>query len=146
MRLQSGHRFLLPMFVVFVITGLCGLSWADEAVVLPKGLFRLYVDTHWYLPFEQRFDKDGNAVNYAAPFNTQLNSILIPGLAPLNAFVPGGVASFGQSEVTFKRNLTEQVIQLAYGATDRLTIGINIPYFWAQNDVTANVNSAPGSG
>jgi hypothetical protein len=145
-KLQSRHKFLAILVLVFVILSVNSVCLADEAVVLPKGLFRFQADTHWYLPFDQRFDKDGNAVDYAAPFNTQLNSVLIPGLAPLNGFVPGGVASFGQSQLTFKRHLTETFFQLAYGATDRLSLGINIPYFWAQNDVTANVNSAPGSG
>src|SRR4029077_15385054 len=121
-------------------------SFADDAVVLPKGLFRFYVDTHWYIPFEQRFNKDGGAEDYAKPYNTQLNSVLLPSLAPLNAFVPGGVASFGQSQVTFKRNLTEQFFQLAYGLTDQISLGVNIPYFWADNEANFSVNSAPGSG
>jgi hypothetical protein len=121
-------------------------SFSDDAVVLPKGLSRIFVDTHFYLPFDQRYDAEGNAVQYAAPFNTQLNSILIPSLAPLNAFVPGGVASFGQSNVSINRHLTEMIIQPAYGLTDRLSVGVNIPYFYYRNDVNASVNSAPGSG
>src|ERR1041385_3759275 len=89
------------------------VSRADEAVVLPKGMGRIFVDSHFYLPFDKRFDQNGNAVPYAQPFNTSLNSVLIPSLSPLNAFVPGGVASFGTSNVSVKRHLKEFLIQPA---------------------------------
>jgi len=122
------------------------VSRADEAVVLPKGMGRIFVDSHFYLPFDKRFDQNGNAVPYAQPFNTSLNSVLIPSLSPLNAFVPGGVASFGTSNVSVKRHLKEFLIQPAYGLTDRLSIGVNIPYSSVENDVGASVNSSAASG
>jgi hypothetical protein len=125
---------------------LCPPASGDDAVVLPKGLFRLYADTHFYIPFDERYDQEGNAVKYAAPFNTSLNSVLIPSLAPLNPFVPGGIANFGTSNVTFDRHLQESIFQLAYGLTDRLSIGINVPYFWMKNEVNASVDSSPTSG
>lgn len=137
---------LLCVTVLFSILAYGTSGWADDAVVLPKGLFRFYVDTHWYIPFEQRFNKDGGAEDYAKPYNTPLNSVLLPSLKPFNAVVPGGVASFGQSQVTFKRELTEQFYQLAYGLTDQISLGVNIPYFWANNEANFSVNSAPGSG
>ena len=33
----------------------------------------------------------------------------------------------------------------AYGFTDRLTAGVDIPYYWARNRVKASLNSGPGS-
>jgi hypothetical protein len=36
-------------------------------------------------------------------------------------------------------------VTAAYGLTDRLTLGIDLPYYWVHNDVDISVNSAPGS-
>lgn len=140
-----GRRFI---FVGVLAAGvaLSTPAYSDDAAVLPKGTFRFFADTHFYQPFDERFDKDGHAVKYAQPFNAPLNSVLIPSLAPLNGFVPGGVASFGTSKVTFDRHLQESIFQLAYGASDRLSLGVNIPYFWMQNTVNASVDSSASSG
>lgn len=148
-RLNQARAWRVVVVVGIFLLGLVPqqASLADDAVVLPKGLSRLFVDTHFYIPFDKRFDKDGNAVPYAQPFNTSLNSVLIPALTPLNAFFgPGGIASFGKSNVSVERNLTEMIFQPAYGVTDRLSLGVNIPYFQYKNEVNASVDSSASSG
>lgn len=108
-------------------------SRADEAVVLPKGLFQLKVDTNFYFDFDQRWDRDGNLVPYAAALNRSLN------------FGPGGL-SFGRSSGTVTRELTEMFIQGAYGLTNRLSIGFILPYFYMKNRVDVAVDGSPATG
>ena len=141
----ARNRAILVSGAILFLAFSAGSAFGDDAVVLPKGLWRFFADTHFYMPFDERFNHDGKAVPYSQPFNGPLNSTVIPSLAPLNAFV-GGNASFGQSNVLFERHLQETFFQLAYGLTDRLSVGVNIPYFWMENRVDASVNSALGSG
>jgi len=118
---------LLMMLIITVST-----CYADDAVVLPKGRWRILVDTHFYLPFDERYNRNGDAELYAKPFNTTLGS---------NIGLPAGL-NLGTTQVTFIRKLTEIFIQPAYGVTDKLSLGLIIPYYWFKNKVTANVDSS----
>jgi hypothetical protein len=117
----------------------------DDAVVLPKGFTRLYFDANFFIPFSTRFNNNGDTEPLGADLTTPLNSQVFTALAPLNAFV-GGLATFGNSNVTIERNLQQYLFQPAYGLTDRLSVGMNIPYVWVKNNVTATVDSSAASG
>lgn len=66
---------------------------------------------------------------------------MFPALAPLDPLVPG-LPSLGRSVVSFEWDLVFADVSLLYGLTDRLTVGINIPYRYARNDVEARVDPA----
>jgi hypothetical protein len=117
----------------------------DDAVVLPKGYFRLMFDGQFFIPFSNRYNNNGDSVPLGQPYSVALNSQTFPALAPLNPFV-GGNATFGNSQVDIKRHLQQYLFQPAYGVTDRFTIGMNIQYVSVRNEVNANVDSSLASG
>lgn len=136
--------------VVFVLSALAlcpvSIASAQDASVLPKGTFSFGVDNRFYFPTDQRFGPHGNAEDLAGAFNNRaLDASVFPSLSALNPLVPGGRASIGDSSVHFEYDYNILVFTPAYGVTDRLTIGAEIPYYWVHNNVHASVNSAPGS-
>jgi hypothetical protein len=137
----------LVVFILFALS-LCtaSLAVAYDAGVLPKGVFSLGVENRFYFSTDQRFGPHGNAEDLAGAFdNRALDSSVFPSLAALNPLVPGGHASIGDSSVHFEYDYNILLFTPAYGVTDRLTIGAEIPYYWVQNNVNASVNSGPGS-
>jgi len=125
--------FCLPLAIIPEAFARVG----DDAVVLPKGYSRLFFDAEFYIPFEKRYDSNGNVEALGADFNTNLNSSVFPALA---GFGPG--ATLGQSVVSYKRYLQQYLLQPAYGLTDRLTIGANIPYVSIKNDIGASLDTS----
>lgn len=123
---------------------LVDVSYADDASVLPKGVFRAEVDAEFFFPTDERFGPGGKVENVAVDFNRSLNSSVFSALAALDRLV-GGKASLGDSVVSFKYELTSLTFNLQYGLTDRVTLGVKIPYWWGMNKVKAQLNSGPGS-
>jgi len=137
---------LIVLIVSALALGLSSIASADDASVLPKGRFSLGVENRFYFPATQRFGPDGDKEDLASAFNNRaLDSSVFPALGPLNAFFPGGRASLGDSMVHFEYHYNILAFAPAYGVTDRLTIGAEIPYYWVHNNVNASVNSGPGS-
>jgi len=123
-------------FCLFFFVRMVGLSYADSAEVLPKGIFRTNIETNLYFPVEKRFDPDGHTEDVSHDFNSTLNSNIFPALSPLDNIMGGpGSAIIGTSIVSFKYNFTDLMIGLQYGVTDRLTVGVKVPYWWQKTDV-----------
>jgi hypothetical protein len=120
------------------------IAHADDAIVLPRGVSRVSLASNFYLPFSQRYNPDGKVEDIAADFNTSLDSRVLRALAPLNPLV-GGMASLGDTTVSFDYDLTILYFEAGYGITDRLTAGIRLPYWWLTNTVGGELNSGPGS-
>jgi outer membrane putative beta-barrel porin/alpha-amylase len=141
---MSGMRRLA---VIALVGSLCGpaVARADDALVLPKGRSAVSAENLFYIPTGQRFNPHGNPEDIAAGFNDRrLDSSVFPLLQPLDPFV-GGRASIGDSNLRFKYEFDILNFGFAYGVTDRLTVGVEIPYYWVHNSVKASVNSDPGS-
>ena len=122
----------------------CFAAHADDAIVLPRGVSRVSIASNFFLPFSKRYNSDGKVEDIATDFNTSLNSRIFPALAPLNPLV-GGMASLGDTTVSFEYDLTILYFEMGYGITDRLTAGIRLPYWWLTNTVRGRLNSGPGS-
>ena len=140
----------MPAFI-FVLTLASLMLWfsapgyADDADVLPKGRTTFILENRSFLPIKERFNPDGKAEPIASAFeNRALDSSVFSLLAPLDPLV-GGRASIGDAQVRFEYGSNILSLTGAYGVTDRLTVGVDIPYHWVSNDVKASVNSAPGS-
>ena len=116
---------------------------ADDATVLPKGVFSLRLDSQFYFPIEKRFDVDGDTEDLAADFNTDLNSSVFPQLGLIEqAFgMPAGSASIGDSEVSLEYDVKIFDLYFFYGLTDRLSVGAKIPYWTFRSDVDAEVDN-----
>lgn len=135
--LNRSAFFALNRAIALIITVTVSwspIAYSGDAAVLPKGRWRLLVDTHFIIPFDRRYDREGNAVLYAEAFNKSLDSTVF------SALPPG--ASLGRSIVSFERHITESYIQPAYGVTDKLSIGLIIPYFWYENRVSASIDTS----
>lgn len=114
---------------------------ADNAAVLPKGIWNATVNPQIYLPVTEKFDNSGHVVPVAQDYNTNLNSNIFTGLKLIEkAFhMAPGSASLGVSKVKFDYDFLLFDFLAAYGVTDRLTIGIKIPYWRVTNHVTADL-------
>lgn len=128
-------------FLILVFT-IHGVSYGDSAQVLPKGVFSASLSSNIYFPIDKRYDPDGNVEDVAANFNTTLDSSVFPALAPFEG-PPFNLssASVGDSVVSFEYDVIYVNLGFAYGITDRLTVGIKIPYKRMKNNVDARVDT-----
>src|SRR5262245_28221439 len=85
----------------FFVLWMGGLAWAGDALVVPKGVFKIDVESKFYFPATQRFNPDGDLEDVAIDFNTSLDSNVFPGLRQVeSAFgLPSGSAKIGDSIV-----------------------------------------------
>jgi hypothetical protein len=135
----------LAMFALFGFLLCPVVARADDAYVLPAGRSTTFLENLFYFPTSERFGPHGNPESITSSFDDRrLDSSVFSILRPLDPFV-GGSASIGDSHLKFKYHYDILTFGFAYGITDRLTVGIEIPYYWVHNDVSASINSAPGS-
>jgi hypothetical protein len=116
----------------------------DSAEVVPKGVFRIAADAQIYLPIRERFGPDGDVEEIAQDFNAELNGSVFPSLKLLEQFfhLPDGSANIGRSVVSseFQTRVFESL--LAYGLTDRLTVGVKIPYWFVRNNIDSELDTS----
>ena len=146
MRFSGTIRKAIRVHLLVLMLALlpCSTAHADDAIVLPRGVSRVSIASNFFLPFSQRYNPDGKVEDIATDFNTSLNSRIFPALTPLNPLV-GGMASLGDTTVSFEYDLTILYFEMGYGITDRLTAGVRLPYWWLTNTVRGSLNSGPGS-
>ena len=142
MRRKFMVSYLFICFLFF--TGVINRSYADSAQVMPKGVASVILEGKWYFPIEKKFDKDGKEEDIAADFNANLNSTVFPGLGQIESFfhLPPGSASIGKSVISFEFGGYELIPLLQYGVTDRLTLGVRIPFYGRRNDVRAVLDTS----
>lgn len=149
MKRRAGLLLCVMLMAGTMLPCLGSTVWAyDNAAVLPKGTFRGSVDSNVFFPITKRFNDNGNPEDVATDFdNRRLDSTVFSGLSLLEgAFgLPSGSASLGDSRVSFEYNFTILNFGAQYGATDDLTLGVNVPYLWRSNRVRARLDSGPGS-
>ncbi len=120
-------RLLLANLLIVLSAG---VALADSASVLPKGRSNVSLENLFYFPTESRWNPHGNEEKVADVFNERLLKGSDFGLTGA-----AGAATFGTSFLRFKYDFNILDFSTAYGVTDRLTLGIDIPYYWAQNRV-----------
>ncbi|MFC1788408.1 hypothetical protein ACFLZE_00655 [Thermodesulfobacteriota bacterium] len=126
-----GTLFLLPL----------NISYADNAEVMPKGVAGVDLTGKFYFPVDEQFDDSGDVEDVAADFNAELDSSVFPALSALDPFVPGN-ASIGNSVVSIEHKPTEFELLAQRGITDRLTVGIKIPYRIVKIEVDASLDTS----
>src|SRR3989304_703168 len=131
---KIGQVVLVGM--ILLLAGTVGISRAEDAEVLPKGVWTVYLENKFYFPFDERYGPSGDVEDAATDFNATLGSNVFPRLAELEAALglPPGSANIGDSVVSFEYKVDELTLLLGYGITDKLTAGVKIPYLWLQND------------
>jgi len=137
---KSSLAFLLFLFLSQIVT----ISYADDAEVLPKGVVRVKVDSLFYFPIDERFNPEGDVENVAVDYNKNLNSNVFRDLVIVESFfgMRTGSASIGKSIVSFEYDFTIVNSQFDYGLTDKLTVGVLIPYWWVKNNVNARLDTS----
>ena len=149
----SCRKLLIRVTLITITLLAVQVVRAENAAVLPVDVARGYVDFYHYLPTTQRYNPDGDREDLAFPFtNAALDSSVLTNLAPLDSLV-GGTATLGDVAVDFEYDIDVIDFGYAYGLTDRLSIGIHIPYYWITNNVdigfdntSANIGLNPGTG
>jgi hypothetical protein len=136
----------MPRLLVFlVVTMLLPVhaTLADDATVLPHGVFHVSADARFSLPITKRFTPSGGTEDLATDFNRDLNSTVFGDLQLVEAAfrLPAGSATFGRSVVDFERHIQIYTLQAAYGLTDRLSIGVRVPYWTQDNQVKAALDN-----
>ena len=136
---MGKRKVIIGMVACFCLFGSNSVAFADSAEVLPKGVFSLNAKYSYYLPVTKRFDEDGKEEDLANDFNATLDSSVFPDLEliEMGFGLPSGSASLGDSVVDFEYHLQDLKIRLNYGLLDKLSVGIEIPYYWNRNDVNA---------
>ena len=132
--------FLLSISSLLVLT----IAYADDADVLPKGVFRINIDGRFSNNVDERYNPDGDTEDVDIDYNTDLNSNIFSLLGLVEAgfgMIPG-TASVGRSDVSFEYNFKVLELTLAYGITDKLTVGLFIPYWWVKNSIDAELNTS----
>ncbi|HSB06955.1 MAG TPA: hypothetical protein VLK23_17400 [Thermodesulfobacteriota bacterium] len=117
-------------------------TFAEDAMVLPKGVFRGNLDGRFYWPVDKRYGAKGNLEDLAVDYNNRtLDSTAFPSLSLVEkAFgMAPGSANIGKSLVSFQYEFTDLFVSFMYGVTDRLTAGITLPYYWQRNNVRAKL-------
>lgn len=147
----SFTRFSIKLGCVLLASLWCYQSaLADSARVLPQGRSGVFTTYYDYFTIDQQYDDDGNNEDIAEDFNTSLDSSVFPLLSslensPLGAFIPGGIASFGDTDVDIEYDIKIFELEYYYGFTNKLTVGAKIPYWWVDSGVDATVDSGPTS-
>lgn len=141
--MKSNIVIACLVFCFLFIPELIIISYADTAEVLPKGVFRIDTEYTYYWPIDQKFDPDGNEEDLATDFNTSLNNNVFPDLSlvEMGFGMPEGFASLGDSVVDFEYDFDDFILYFFYGLTEKMSIGIKIPYYWNKNNVSARLDT-----
>jgi hypothetical protein len=134
---------IVALFPVMLFLLPLSLSHADDAAVLPKGIFKTKMKCKFYFNVDEKFDSGGNTEDLAADYNAVLDSTVFPDLSLVETGfgLPPGSANIGSSVISFDYDFNLYEFDFYYGLTDRLTIGIHIPYWDVKNNVDARVDN-----
>lgn len=118
---------LLCVCAVLVL-GIASLALADSAAVLPKGVSRLNVKYSFYSAIDERFGPDDDEESLSTDFNAVLDDTIFPLLLP-----PG--TNVGTSVVDFEYDFADLILEYFYGLSDKVTLGVYVPYYWNKTDL-----------
>ena len=134
------------------------LGVGDDALVLPRGVFRLRVLSQW-ATFNQRYgcDTPGRECGALEPLAVDFNLDTVgltqfPNLAPVQAGfrsltgIPDLNVSLGRTVVNADVSVIATPIVLDFGITDRFSMAINLPYVRTRNNIFFDVNPAGREG
>jgi len=153
MVLKSIGKYFISLFLMFACMGLFLTPpvQADDAMVLPKGFFRLWVKPI-YTSFNERVDPNSDIENLARDYNTDLDRNIFSdlgamedGLKDAGFLKSGTILSAGRVDLQIKANVFILGTALEYGLTENLTLGIIAPFIWGKMDVDADIRKGSAS-
>ncbi len=121
-------KFVFTFGAIF-LAGNVGVLHAGSARVLPKGVSNVELQYKYFSNTDSRFDPDGNREKVYTDYDgVTLDGNIFPALGPL---------SLGTTGVDFDYDHYETIFTYQYGLSDKMTIGIMVPFY----DQSTNVNS-----
>lgn len=142
---------LLTLSITFLLFGICHQTNADDAKVLPENIFRVqFVSAFSFI--ENKFDESGSSVGLGDDYSYTLRTPFIAAMKPqvqemmkqLSQVSPA-LENIGVADLGMKIN--SQVISnrfvLEYGITDRLSVGVIMPFVYAKVSVDATSEPNP---
>jgi hypothetical protein len=138
-----SRAVIIGLVVLFSWNWMPVISHADNAEVLPKGVSNVRVNTKIYSTIDERYDPEGDKEKIYDDYNLTLDSGVFPALSLVEQFfgMPAGTGNVGDSDVMFEWDVTTVDFYFLHGLTDRLTLGIKIPYWDAKNNVSAELET-----
>jgi hypothetical protein len=139
-RMMYGTSFIICL----ICLGIAGICYADSAEVLPKGVSNISLDGKFYFKINERYNPDGDAEDVATDYNTDLDSTVFSDLSLVEQFfgMPPGSANLGRTDVSFDYYFTITELTFMYGITDRLSVGVLLPYWWVENKVQSSLDTS----
>ena len=132
-------KLFVTVFLSFATLVLSpSLSIGDSAQVLPKGVSRVGVQFKSYIPVDTRWDSSGNSERVSTDLdNILLNSDVVPVIADLEAAfsMTTGTGDIGRTVSDYDYEESSASIAYHYGLTDKITIGVLVPYSWKKTKV-----------
>ena len=138
------RKALVIFIAAFSILLMGRFVMADDAQVLPKGIFKGSLDGKFYWPVTKKYGPEGELEDLAVDYNNRiLDKTAFPSLSLVeDGFgMPPGSANIGRSLVSFEYQFTDLFLSLMYGVTDKLTVGFTLPYYWQRNLVKARLDT-----
>ena len=124
------------LFLLLMLASVDNVCALDSAAVLPQGMFAIFSENRFFSPVNEVFNQEGNKQSLATPFNN----------VPLGALFGAPPAlNFGTSSVTIDQKRIENEYTLAYGLTNKVTIGAIIPYIPLANTSFNFANNTAGA-
>jgi hypothetical protein len=128
-------KVLFFFLTVLTIMATAGFVLADDAQVLPKGVSNVNVSGTFWSTVDERYGPDGSVEGIDTDFNSVLDSNVF-------FFIPPG-ENIGRTIVDFEYERTDMEISYQYGMSDRITVGLLIPYTrFKTNLIEARVDTA----
>jgi hypothetical protein len=139
----TGIKGALCFLVFISLFSISGVSLAGTAEVLPKGVWNIRMEYRHSFKVDERYNEDGDTEDAAIDYNTNLDSKIFPALGLVESFfgMPPGSGTVGDSVVSFEYQFDISESYVMYGVTDRLSVGIYIPYWWVQNSVDKRLDT-----
>jgi hypothetical protein len=134
------------------------LGPSDDATVVPRGLFRFSLAPTWSRSNQRFADGErgtarGTVESLGHDFDldsmgTKQFPFLLALTSPLQAItgLPSVPLSFGRLAVAYDVSSVTTPLSLEYGLTDRITVGVTVPYVKTRNEVSVNPNPARNEG
>lgn len=134
------------------LAGQAVLGPQDDALVLPRGVFRVRVLNQW-VRFNERYGMNtpGRPEGALEPLGIDFSLdtvgvVQFPAMAPVQAGlrqltgIPDFTLSLGRTIVNSDVRITVTPVVLELGVTDRFSMGLVVPYVRTRNEILFNVN------
>ncbi len=141
-------KSILFLFIVLSFFFTISFCWAESAMVLPKGRWMASAGFNIYPYWDKQFNNKGDSEALANDYNRVLDARILELIDLENQLKAGfGLPDnyklvFGRSIVEFKKRAVITNITVNYGITDKISFGLNIPYWSFKTKVKTSLDSS----